>query len=492
MRELSWMRDGPVLRLCAFAAALALSSLVLMACASVPAQAPDSTSTPTATPTVSGEQASVESTQTPTPTPTASGAQESGPDPAPTSTATPTPTPSEEQTSDPVPPATTTVAVTTTEVIAAGPPLGDCYGGALSEDPIICYVVKQAEAEGLIDVLGVYEGGEGGYHQLYVSIRQELTQEFVGFSFGTMDTFYQNWPELLPKEKYAPTLGRPCSAFPSCYLWPLWQSSRAAWDQRELLPAPSRYQWAQFVPGGEPGRRDVPGWASWRQLWPPASAQQGAATRDAGGGPAFDVSDVDVTNFPEIDINVCAREIGYGCKLWLDFPGVGIAGMHGGGGARYYQIKDLPTDEEELEALKHRLVPCHDVVGQCPYTHEDGSRRIANRTSTLTVEIIPVRYDFQDLWRWAIVLERFSRSAANTIGIIGAGVSWNQQLTGGGVVYPRVFLNGLSAASGPADIRETIMVRTRGDQQVVVDALPTLLPLLGIPVDAVGVVHRRH
>ena len=163
-----------------------------------------------------------------------------------------------------------------------------------------------------------------------------------------------------------------------------------------------------------------------------------------------------------------------------------------GGGFGYYQIKNPPTDEAGLEALKHRLSPCHDVVGPCPYTHEDGSRRIKNRTSTSTIEIVPVKYDYRDLWRWSIVLDRFALSAANTIGIIGAGVWWNQQLTGGLVVYPRVFLNGLSAASGPADKRETIVVDTRDDQQVVVDALPVLLPLLGIPVDAVGVVERKH
>ena len=110
------------------------------------------------------------------------------------------------------------------------------------------------------------------------------------------------------------------------------------------------------------------------------------------------------------------------------------------------------------------------------------------------MEIFPVEWDYEDLWRWAIVLERFSRSAANTIGIIGAGVWWNQDYSAGTVVYPRVFLNGLSGVYRyqPADIRETIIVRTLGDQQVVADALPVLLPLLGIPVDAVGVVHRRH
>ena len=490
MRDRRFGRATLERRLRVVAVAVALSSLAIIACASPTAQATDPTSIPTATPASMGEeQAVAEPTHTPTatPTPASSEGQESGSDPEPTSTPTPTSTPvPSEPVSGSGLSATTTPAVTTTEEVAAGPPLGDCYGGALSEDPIICYVVKRAEAEGLIDVLGVYEGGGG----LYVSISQELTQEFVGFSFFEMRTFYQNWPELLPKEKYAPTLGRPCSAFPECYLWPLWQSSHAAWDQREVLPAPSRYQWAQFVPDGEPGRRDIPGWASWRQLWPRVSAEEGMAG-GTGGGPAFDVSDVDVTNFPEIDGNVCAHVFyGIACSWWLDFPDMGIAGAHGGG-ITYFQIKSPPTDEAELEAIRRRISPCYDVVGRCTYTDEKSGRRTSEfREATSTIEIVPVKYDYQDLWRWAIVLDRFALSAANTIGIVDAYVSWNRVYTGGFVTYPLVYLNGLSAESGPADIRETIWVVTHGDQQTVADALPTLLPLLGIPVDAVGVVHR--
>ena len=104
------------------------------------------------------------------------------------------------------------------------------------------------------------------------------------------------------------------------------------------------------------------------------------------------------------------------------------------------------------------------------------------------VEIIPVKYSAWELRRWATILQRFAVSAGNTIGIVNARVHWNQQ----GGFYPQLFLNGLSSANdSPADRRETIEVWTRGDQQVVADALPVLLPLLGIPVDAVGVVRRR-
>ena len=80
-----------------------------------------------------------------------------------------------------------------------------------------------------------------------------------------------------------------------------------------------------LVTGGETGRRKTPSWASWRQLWPRTGAHEGTGTRANGGGPAFDVSDVDMTNFPEID---CSREISRGCDEWKDFPDVRIAGFH--------------------------------------------------------------------------------------------------------------------------------------------------------------------
>ena len=51
---------------------------------------------------------------------------------------------------------------------------------------------------------------------------------------------------------------------------------------------------------------------------------------------------------------------------------MGIAGAHGGGGIGYFQIKNPPTDEAELKALKHRLMPCHDVIGNCTYTDDSG------------------------------------------------------------------------------------------------------------------------
>ena len=237
--------------------------------------------------------------------------------------------------------------MTTTEVVAAEPPLGDCFGGALSEDPMHCYVLEQAQAEGLIDILAFHDGED----VLYVSIRQaRVTVELDRFVNEQLYAFYDAWPHLVTEGKYRrlPPCWGVVEPWPDCYL-----KSAGVWylDDYVLLPRASAYDGPiVVVTGGETGRRKASGWASWRQLWPRESAEQGTVTRGTGGGPAFDVSDVDVTNFPEID---CSREISRGCDEWKDFPDVRIAGFHesandNGHYTWYFQVKNPPTDEAEL------------------------------------------------------------------------------------------------------------------------------------------------
>ena len=330
MRELNGRRDMlGELRLLGMAAALAVSTLAVMACASVPAQATDPTSTPTATPAATGEeQAAAELTHTPTATatPTDSGQRDFGSDPEATSTPTPTPTPAplEEQTADP--------AVTSTLDVVAGPPLGDCFGDAL-----------------------------------YVSISQpRVTADMVRFALEQSYAFYDAWPRLVYHVGYG--CSETVEPWPDCYL-----KAVGGWYDGGYLLLPQTIAHeaiVMLVTGGETGRRKTPSWASWRQLWPRAGAHEGTGTRANGGGPAFDVSDVDVTNFPEVD---CGSSVSSNsCRWWKDFPEVGIAGAHGGGGIGYFQIKNPPTDEAELKALKHRLMPCPDVIGNCTYTDDSG------------------------------------------------------------------------------------------------------------------------
>ena len=463
-----------------------------MACASVPAQATESTSTPTAAPTDTGEQASAEPTHTPTPT--ASGGRDSGSDPEPTETPTPTPIP--EPVSGPEPPATTTPAVTLGSVDPTEPPLGDCFGGALSGDPMHCYVLEQAQAAGLIDILGVYvDDGDG---TVYVSLSQaRLSAEMVEFADEQSYAFYDAWPRLTHPDVYwRLACGESRMNWPDCYLTP---HRRWYEDGYLFLSPPAAYGgFVMLVPGAADGLHQVRGWASWRQLWPRVSARQGAGGRGTDGGPAFDVSDVDVTNFPDMD---CSREITSVCDQWKKLPDVGIAGFHWSVNSNdhytwYFQVKNPPADEAELEALKDRLAPCHDVIGDCTYTDERGATWRRYNEATTTVEIIPVKYDYRDLWRWKTILKRFAVSAGNTLGIMDARVDSTKWRPNN---YDTMYVNGVPWAgeSGvteyglglPAHTRETIVVGARELQrQRVADALPALLPLLGVPVDAVGIV----
>ena len=238
------------------------------------------------------------------------GQRDSGSDPGPT--ATPTPTPAS---SDPEPSATTTPAVTTTEVVAAGPPLGDCFGGVLSEDPM------HAGARGLIDILGVYDA-DG---PRFVSVSQpRVTADMVRFALEQSYALYDAWPRLVYPVGYG--CSETVEPWPDCYL-----KAVGGWYGGGYLLLPriiAHEAPVMLVTGGEIGRRKTPSWASWRQLWPRTGAHEGTGTRANGGGPAFDVSDVDVTNFPEVD---CGSSVSSNsCRWWKDFPEVGIAGAHGG------------------------------------------------------------------------------------------------------------------------------------------------------------------
>ena len=105
---------------------------------------------------------------------------------------------------------------------------------------------------------------------------------------------------------------------------------------------------------------------------------------------------------------------------------------------------------------------------------------------------IPVRYDFGELWRWSVVLERFAVSAGNTVGITGAEVVING--TGHGFnEEPRVWLNGVeplrrdsTGSDDDPDTIRTILMVWAVDPHLAAEALPELLPELGIPTDAVG------
>ena len=233
-----------------------------------------------------------------------------------------------------------------------------------------------------------------------------------------------------------------------------------------IFPWDSSYDVITLNTGGAEGRKQAAGWASWRQLWP---ADSPGATGTSG---TFDVSDVDTTNFPEIECAPPNRT--QSCAQYTDHPDWGIAGIHAGGGRKtYVQAKAIKGEEAAAEAaLRAKMKQSGIKVAY------DANRII----------VIPVKYDYKQLWQWSVVLDRFAISSSNTIGITGARVGEN----GGGYEVTIFPLNDLQdAGENTSSLRETIHVWAI-DPQRVVDALPTLLPLLGIPIDAVGVVGRVH
>ena len=322
---------------------LCVLNLAVLACTSAPAQAPEATRTPT--PASPEEQAS-----NPDPGPSPSPEEESAnadPEPTPTSPpssqlspGTATTTPAATTTA----PAATTVPAVTTTVEAAttmapvatttasvddDSPVGDCFGGALSEDPLHCYVLEQAQAEGLIDILAMYDSNG----PLYVSISQKgLSAELLRFAREKSYAFAEAWPELVPEEKYRKFIS-PCYDFPECYLA---MTGLYADHPEYLLPYPSGYDGVLLLPGGDAGRREVPSWAGWRQLWPAVAS---GASGSGSASDSFDVSDVDMTNLPD------------------GSSSTGFAGSHRGGGVTYVQVKGLPTDEAELHALRQAVNP---------------------------------------------------------------------------------------------------------------------------------------
>ncbi len=361
-------------------------------------------------------------------------------------------------------------------------PPGDCWGGALNPEPVTCYILEETQKDGLLLVEGIYHALNGPLYvliagdesvedrglpeafalkaaefvrtpkaaeyfhlesvcQKYNSREACISKEFSGPGFGSDPLRYGGEPYSITyhdKGAYAYSRG-----FAGFYNWP-----SGAYDNVYLLL------------GGAAARKERPGWASWRQLWPQQDVGPASAGADVNGM-VFDVSDVDAKS--DLGDNDCRKHIesyvvsdGY-CGLWETKGHLGLAGVHGhsSADARYYQVKEpIPIQSDKLEQLRLDIMSDHFRS-----IHEAGH---------FEVEIIPVKYDLGQLWKWAVILNRFAYSKGNTVGILGAGVGTN------GVPI-----------NDPEKIREVIGVLVL-DRDVATSAFPTLLPALGIPVDAVG------
>ncbi len=394
----------------------------------------------------------------PKPTPALVATSTPQPTPTPVATSTAQPKPTQSPIGPPVLPTVPAPRPTSTPPPSTPPrppqTVRDCFGGALSQDPVHCTVLQGAHNERIIEVEAVYRAGTSLY--LYLAQAERASDEVYDYIKGKA------------RQEVERGGGRACKyGIDGCDVGIL---------REGLLPLSEVYDNIELRPGGSEARRSHRGWASYRELWPSRIivpyVDEGGTTVPG----SFDVSDVDTTRFPELKCNWELRTDDGNCGMWKLHPGLGIVGWNRGGNVAYYQVKAPPGQEANVKSAREELIRRYDYDG--------GSRLV----------IIPVKYDYEELWRWSVILDRFAYAPGNTIGIRWSRVGENRESYGHGgeAVYPLPELPEAVRRPGaisihPKDERTTIHVMTY-DLERTVKALPVLLPQLGIPVDAVGVV----
>ena len=357
----------------------------------------------------------------------------------------------------------------TPESGSVSPPPGGCWNGALSGDPVFCYFLEEAQRTGEIDIVAIYEAPGGG--PLFVYLRQtEHVSDQVGAFFREKAHAYLEGGE--GRDTYG---AHECDDLTggerkNCLDRLLGSPSWAGFDSQignSPLPLSREYEKIFLYPGGAEARRTQWGWASWGQAWPSSGTRSPGTP---GSSSTFDVSDVDLTNIPEPD---CDEDFGNlvwnSCRAWSRQPNVGYAGARFDGQTSYAQIKNPPVEQMALDALKEQLAPGYTSYGY-------------------NVEIIPVSYDFGQLWRWNVILDRFALSAGNTVGITAGQVGINSRAYEGPLGGSLWVKDVQPVRSDDWDNIREILIVWALDPEVAAAAMDDLLPLLGIPVDAVGLV----
>ncbi len=360
---------------------------------------------------------------------------------------------------------------------AADPP-GDCWNGVLSADPVHCYALEEVQRNGLIEVEGIYLGPGNRLYVYYVvttesDFRLGIKIREKAIEFGSEHQSRVEFPDASDSFDYANCRAEEegFEAIHECTV------ERTFWSDK-IAPWVSPYAYIGLRGDGAESRLQDPGWASWTQLWPAVvSGSSDRGVRSETGTGRFDVSDVDMTNIDVVDI-------------WEKrFPGLGVLARYPdrSRSAIYYEVKNPPDDAVELEALKQKLLPCYDTIGRC---YDEFRDAYSHSPSVSEVIVVPVKYSYYDLARWTEILNRFAVSSGNTIGLVDVLMSTNATDYEDDL-FP---VEGFQRAEllphwwDPATLRTTIRVGTYGDAGALADALPDLLPQLGIPVGSVGMV----
>ena len=368
------------------------------------------------------------------------------------------------------------------------PPPGDCWNGALNGDPIHCHFLEEAQTAGKIDISAVYEAPGGGPLYIFLEQTGHVSDE-TGAFFKTEAYEYlesEEGEKLCPSYVQSGPSGfvdsaEPCKTrFRSILDRTWWGMFEIQHVEHNAIPHSRVYEKIYIYPGGAEARSSSVGWASWRQVWPTAETK---FAHESASSTTFDVSDVDLTNIPDPD---CEEEFEYrvnisSCLLWSSAAETGAAGRytHSSSDTIYVQLTSpIPDDEAELEALKQLVAPGYEKYSPPPHI---GSR--------YKVELIPVEYDFGQLWKWSQILDRFALSAGNTVGITGGHIGPNIKAYGTALVW----MNGVEPAGEDHSKSRQILIVSAYDPHLAAPALPGLLPQLGIPADVLGlVVHDDH
>ena len=369
-----------------------------------------------------------------------------------------------------------------------------CYNGALGTSPLQCYAFQQAERDDLIDIDAMYDDGDG---MLYIfaeylvsategrgAWNEMLGPRFVGYA---RDYAIDN-PEQGP---FSRGEGYDCTeqsvarfdSFEDCVAFAAFPGVIDAISS----PINSPYHRIYMLEGDREARKRFGGWATWNQIWPSSSRNEGSTTagRNTRSGEAgeFDISDVDVTNIPDLSRSLC----GYAmhpdsCDQANRTPDIQIAGSHRFKGTLYIHIKAPEGFEPGSDAARQELLRLYPRYSPTRRTGEPVAR-----------EVVATKYSYAELMRYALILDQFARSSGNTIGITFAVTDINRPLN-------QIYVKSMYLVPGLEDvnyfdldsdygrqIRDFVDIHSgHDDLERIADALPTLLRQLGIPEDAVG------
>ena len=351
----------------------------------------------------------------------------------------------------------------------------DCFGGALSDDPIHCEVFEWAHNTGVIEVDAVYRVGKA----LHIFLTQ---------------ADHRN--EAVLKKMLAKTqeVARRTGEH-GCVLEPeLCDAGVLVAEPLDIsgyiLPVPSVYKNIRLFQGGAEARRSFPGWRAFQELWPEASD---GVSGTAGTDGDFDISGVDRTSFPALADN-CYRlvfhhsDVNSACRMWDDYSSLRIANIYSDtwNDKVYFYVK-AGTGEEEVRVATAKTV----LMNSQPDTFTEDR-----------LVVVSVPHDFEELWRWSLVLDRFANSSGNTLGITHVeldfntlpGIEEDQRYLFPSKDAPDLTSYIMEHEGNVADgLRWRLIIEVETfDFEKTVAGLPRLLKQLEIPDSAVGLILEQN